>query len=250
MKRIYLVEDEPLAFKRLSKLILELEPNWEIVGHADSVESAVDFLKKMPSPDLIFMDIQLADGISFSIFESVEIKAPVIFTTAYDEYALKAFKVNSIDYLLKPIDADELKASITKFKQRSSSQFPDISSIIQEINSNKNYRSRFLLTKGDSLIPIETSDIAWIIAEDKLVFLIQNSGNKSLFPFTLDELTTQLNPIDFFRINRSVIAHRNSIQKAELHFNGKIKIHLNPSTESEQFVSREKAASFKDWWGS
>jgi DNA-binding LytR/AlgR family response regulator len=151
---------------------------------------------------------------------------------------------------LKPIDADELKASITKFKQRSSSQFPDISSIIQEINSNKNYRSRFLLTKGDSLIPIETSDIAWIIAEDKLVFLIQNSGNKSLFPFTLDELTTQLNPIDFFRINRSVIAHRNSIQKAELHFNGKIKIHLNPSTESEQFVSREKAASFKDWWGS
>jgi DNA-binding LytR/AlgR family response regulator len=250
MKRIYLVEDEPLAFKRLSKLILELEPNWEIVGHADSVESAVAYLSTEAMPDLLFMDIQLADGISFSIFEKVEIKCPVIFTTAYDEYALKAFKVNSIDYLLKPIDADELRLAISKFKERSSNVLPDLTQLLQGIQGTKKYRTRFLLTKGDALIPVEVAEIAFIVAEDKLVFLYQQSGVKSIFPFTLDELSAQLDPRFFFRVNRSIIAQRNAIQKAELHFNGKIKIHLLPTLETEQFVSREKAGAFKEWWGS
>ena len=250
MKRIYLVEDEPLAFKRLSKLILELEPNWEIVGHADSVESAVAYLATEAMPDLLFMDIQLADGISFSIFEKVEIKCPVIFTTAYDEYALKAFKVNSIDYLLKPIDVDELCLAISKFKERSSNVLPDLTQLLQGIQGTKNYRTRFLLTKGDALIPVEVAEIAYIIAEDKLVFLYQRSGVKSIFPFTLDELSSHLDPRFFFRVNRSIIAQRSAIQKAELHFNGKIKIHLLPNTEAEQFVSREKAGAFKEWWGS
>ena len=250
MKRIFLIEDEPLALKRLSKLILSLEPQWEIIGHADSIESAQAFLTRNAMPDLLFMDIQLADGISFSLFEKVNITAPVIFTTAYDEFALKAFKVNSIDYLLKPIDVEELKGAIAKYKQQNSTTLPDFSQLLKGLQDSKNYRTRFLITKGDALIPVETTDIAYICAEDKLVFLHQRSGIKSVFPFTLDELNTQLDPSVFFRINRSIIAHRQSIAKAELHFNGKIKIHLQPSSETEQFVSREKASAFKDWWGS
>ncbi len=249
MKRIYIIEDEPLAMRRLSRMIQEIQPYWEIVGHADSIESAVSYLKSNSKPDLLFMDIQLADGISFSIFEQIEINIPVIFTTAYDDYTLKAFKVNSVDYLLKPIDSIELQAAISKFNSRSIEQIPNIAALLSSFNQEIKYRSRFLLTKGDSLIPVNTNEIAWIIAEDKLVFLMQKSGVKSIFPYTLDDLQTQLNPQDFFRINRSVLAHRNCIHKAELHFNGKIKIQLNPSLETDLFVSREKATNFKNWWG-
>ena len=151
---------------------------------------------------------------------------------------------------MKPIDAEELKAAMLKFSNRTAATLPDITSIIQEIKQANKYRTRFLLTKGDALIPVQTEDIVWVGAESKRVFLMQKSGNKTTFPFSLDELQSQLNPADFFRINRSVIACRTAILKAELHFNGKIKIQLLNWTAEELFVSREKASDFKDWWGS
>ncbi len=251
---LLIVEDEPLAAKRLHALIEELRIDFSVVSYCDSIESTVKFFNQSPSPDLAFMDIELADGRSFSIFNQVEVNCPVIFTTAYDEHALEAFKVNSIDYLLKPIDAKDLHRAVEKWKMyhlkpKVDGELARFNQLINRLQINQEYRSRILISKSDSLIPIDIQDVAWIYAEDKLNFI--GTFGKDVYPISLslDELQRELNPLIFHRANRSLIVHRKSITKASFHFNGKLKLHLNPDPEMEVYVSRERAQAFKIWLG-
>lgn len=250
--KVVIIEDEAPAARRLTGLIQECKPQAEIVAHFDSVETAVDWLQNNPAPDLAFMDIQLADGLSFDIFEAVPVKCPVIFTTAYDEYAIKAFKVNSIDYLLKPIDKAELDNAFAKYDtlaQKPQNDTIDIGELIKVFRPDT-YKSRFLVKQGQRLIPVGVDDIAYFYAEDKLVFMLTHAGNKYIVDYTVEQLESKLNPDKFFRTNRKVITSLDAVKDVHISFNGKLKIYLKPDLSEELFVSRERAPEFKNWLGS
>jgi two-component system LytT family response regulator len=249
---VLIIEDEAPAARRLEQLIKDYNSSVSIVGVIESITAAVRWLKEHESPDLIFMDIQLADGISFEIFRQMEVKTPVIFTTAYDQYTLQAFKVNSIGYLLKPISQDELNESMRKyndlkelFNQTKPGMLQALLNSIQQ--GQKVYKSRFLVKLGDRLIFIFTEQIAYFMAEDKLVFIISNEGKKYNTDFSLDDLENLLSPQFFFRINRQFITHIQSIRNIHNYFNGKLKLNLHPEPAQDVIVSRERAALFKKW---
>jgi DNA-binding LytR/AlgR family response regulator len=253
--KILIIEDEAPAARRLAGLVRDARPDAEILEIIDSVESAAKWLAAHRSPDLIFMDIQLADGLSFDIFGRVEVKAPVIFTTAYDEYALKAFKVNSVDYLLKPVDPEELSNSLRKLQTLRDQFAPPLDaavlrSLVQSLRPDQpQFKTRFLVRFGDKLVFIQADDVAYFIAEDKYVFVITRDNKKYPLDHTLDELDTMLDPSVFFRLNRKFISHLKSIQSIHTYFNGKLKLHLVPAEPEEVTVSRERAALFKKWLG-
>jgi DNA-binding LytR/AlgR family response regulator len=253
--KILIIEDEAPAARRLVSLIRGTEPGADILDTIDSVQSAVKWLQTHRSPDLIFMDIQLADGLSFDIFSQVEVQAPVIFTTAYDEYALKAFKVNSVDYLLKPIEPEELHNSLLKL-QKMRDQFASpldqqvLRSLVQSLQPGQpQFKNRFLVRFADKLVFIQAEDIAYFRAEDKYVFILTRENKKYPLDHTLDELDSLLDPAIFFRLNRQFIANLRSIQSIHSYFNGKLKLHLQPAPEEEVTVSRERSAAFKKWLG-
>jgi len=248
--KIAIVEDEQLAAEKLEKMILKYDSSCNIVGRLDSVDTATEWLKNQGSPDLMFLDIQLTDGTSFDIFRHVSIECPVIFTTAFDQYALQAFQLHSIDYLIKPISQEKLNAALDKLKdfKASLSQNTDINHIVEELAQKQNaYKSRFLVKSGSTLRSIETRDIAYFFSEDKLVFLMTGSGSRFVLSETLDELESQLNPADFFRINRQYIVNFKSIHKVHQHFKGRLKIELSPPPAEEIFISNRRASAFKDW---
>lgn len=259
---LLLVEDEDLAAKKLKKMLFEIDPDMCCIGMTDSFESSVEWLKQNGCPDLIFMDIELADGQSFEIFSRIDVKCPVIFTTAYDEFALKAFKVNSIDYLLKPIKPEELKASLDKFKTlRTQSKGAGIGSGLQQQSIEKlvetlvaqqhgeRYRNRFLVKSGQRLMPIAAEFISYFFTEDKIVFMRTKDNHKFAMDYTLDELEQQLDPKYFFRANRQFILNTICIDEIHTWFNGKLKVSVRPKPEEEVIVSRERAGDFKSWLG-
>lgn len=253
--RILIIEDEAPAARRLNALIKAQNPVAEILDVVDTVEGAVKWLQTHEPPELIFMDIQLADGLSFDIFDQVEVKAPIIFTTAYDEYALRAFKVNSVDYLLKPIEQEELACSLQKLRNlRDQFASPlDVNALrllMQSLQPGQpQYKNRFLVRFADKLVFIQTEDIAYFMAEDKYVFIFTRENKKYPVDHTLDELDSLLDPATFFRLNRRLIAHLSSIQTIHSYFNGKLKLNLQPNPAIEVIVSRERAAAFKRWLG-
>ena len=253
MIKALLVEDEIHAAERLKKLLLDVDPEIEILDVLDSVESTVNWLRVNPAPQLLFLDIQLADGRSFDIFEHVKVQSPVIFTTAYDEYAIKAFKLNSIDYLLKPIKIEELKESIQKFRSikeyfSESDLESKIFSILTDIkHETKSYKNRFLINKGDSLIPVSVDEIAYFYAEDKENFIITFAGNRYFVNYSLDSLEEMLDPSIFFRVNRQFILAANAINKVHNYFNYKLKVEVNPIIDKEIIISRSKTGEFKNW---
>jgi DNA-binding LytR/AlgR family response regulator len=245
-----IIEDEPEASKRLEKLIRAIVPNVNILQHLDSNKKSVDWLKNNPSPDLIFMDIQLGDGISFQIFEQVEIKAPVIFTTAYDEYALKAFKVNSIDYILKPVDEEELRAAIQKYQRLI--QVPDHNKVMDTINLamqmlTKRYKERFVVKVGEHLKSVETHDILFFFSLEKTTFAQTADGRKNILDFTMDQLEGLLDPSRFFRINRKYIVNMKSIQDMISYSNARLRLVLKTSNDNEVIVARERLQKFREW---
>lgn len=246
--KILIIEDELPASRRLIKILKEILPNCEILDTIDSVSEAIEKIPNYLQIDLILMDIQLADGLSFDIFEHININFPIIFVTAYDEYALKAFKVNSIDYLLKPIDKNELEKSIEKlafFKQPIS-----IQNILKQIQiEKKEYKTRFLVKLGEKLIFVPIQEIAYFKADEKIVCLHTLENKKYFVDYSLDDLENILNPNDFFRLNRQFITQIKAIKNIHTYFNGKLKIELTPATDVEVLISREKNAIFKDWLG-
>lgn len=256
--KIFIVEDEDLAVKKLIKTLHSVNPDLEIAGTADSIASTVQWLEEHPHPDLILMDIELSDGQSFEIFNRIEVKSPVIFTTSYDEYALKAFKVNSIDYLLKPIQKEELELALNKFKKLKGEQSDPSESVINikqlmnELRQNahpKEYRKRFLVKHTQKLISIDIEQIRYFYSEDRLNFFKTLDDKKYLVDYSMDEIEEMLNPDEFFRINRAFIVAIKSIDQINDYFGNRLKLVLNPAIDKETIVSREKVSDFKEWMG-
>jgi DNA-binding LytR/AlgR family response regulator len=249
---VIIVEDEIPAATRLSKLVKAIDTDITILEKIDSVETAIKYFSKNHEADLIFMDIQLADGISFDIFNAISISTPVIFTTAFDQYTLKAFKLNSVDYLLKPIDEKELQQAIQKYKDlfiRKEQYTSDkILKALQQINGTK-YKERLLIKKGQQLSYLKTEILSHCFADGKLCFAIDNNGTKFLLENNLTILETQLNPDKFFRINRHLLVNIEAVKKVHTWLGGRLKLELHPATEADSIVSRERVNGFKEWLG-
>lgn len=246
-----IIEDEQPAAKQLAKLIQKIRPQAQLLSSLDSIESSVEFFATTSDiPDLIFMDIQLADGLSFDIFDQVTVQAPVIFTTAFDQYTLKAFKVNSIDYLLKPIDPEELGTAIEKYEniyQQPPALSPALLYQLKHALTEPAYKERFLIKIGQQLIYLRTEEIRYFFSEDSLVYAITVENKKHLVDFSLDQLEQVLSPHDFFRINRKIILHLEAIHKIHTYFNGRLKLEILPRQDLEAIVSRDRVPDFKQW---
>ncbi len=249
--RVIIIEDETPAANRLTKMLRDI--GIEVTRKLDSVEASVRYLETAERPDLIFMDIQLADGLSFSIFEQVQLTTPVVFTTAFDNYMLKAFKVNSLDYLLKPIDEAELAQAVAKYRQLyldpdSRSLKERIGKMVQEMGLVK-YKERILIKRGQQLHSVKTTDIAHCRAEGKLCFAMDFGSNSYLLDHTLGQLEGCLDPGKFYRVNRGLLVNIDSIRKVHTWLGGRLKVELAPGASVDTVVSRERVNGFKEWLG-
>jgi len=249
MMNVLIIEDEESAYKNLKHILLEINPSINIVSWLQSVEQSIEWFNSNNSPDLIFLDIHLSDDLSFKIFESVQVTCPIIFTTAFDEFAIKAFELNSIDYLLKPISQKNIETSLAKFDTRIKSHSNPYEKLIEDlknISKEPNYKERFLVNKGDELVIILTTDISYFYKDNDTYIVLEN-GNRYPIKFTLEQLIELLNPAKFYRINRQIIVSINAISKITLWFKGKLKLQLTPKFDDDVFVSREKSMDFKSW---
>lgn len=249
MIKCLIIEDEQLAAERLSGLIEEMFDDIRVIGNTPSIIKSIDFLSNNKI-DLIFMDIHLSDGLSFKIMEQIRIDIPIIFTTAYDKYAIKAFKYNSVDYLLKPINEDELKASIEKFKKINNTTILDISKLINSFSQvNREYKKRFLVQIGTKIKSIEVSNVAYFYAMDKAVYMTVKTGASYIIDNTLESLEEVLDEDKFFRINRKMIINSESIENMEAYSRGRVFISLkpNPPKGIDGIVSIDRSSEFKSW---
>ena len=251
---ILIIEDEEPAFRRLQKMLKELEPNHTMLNQIVSVSSAIKWFKENDAPDLIISDIQLSDGISFEIFKQVDIKCPIIFTTAYDQYAIEAFKVNSIDYLLKPVKKEELEKAVTKFKNlipTTSAPAIDINKLLQSLQpaTGTDYKKRFVVRYGEHIKTIDIEEVVYFYTEDKATFLCTKDARRFVVDFNLDTLDSILDPKVFFRINRQFIISIHSIAEMFAYSKSRVLIKLNPAAKHETIVSTERSADFKHWLG-
>ena len=247
---VIIIEDEKPSARRLQRMLTNLNVEAETMLH--SVEESIDWFQNNEHPDLIFLDIQLSDGLSFEIFEAIEIKSAVIFTTAYDEYALQAFKLNSIDYLLKPIDENDLQTAVEKFKART----PDNKSVTLDFNDIKKllvnpiereYKKRFSVKVGQHIKLINIEDIECIYSENKGTYAFTNEGRNYLLDMTLDQLEDELEPHVFFRVSRKFYVNVNAIKDIISYTNSRLQIKLNNYNEQEVIVARERVKDFKNW---
>lgn len=250
--RVLIIEDELPAANRLSKMLQATTDEAEIIKRLDSVESSVKFLQNEPAPDLIFMDIQLADGISFDIFGQVKVKAPVIFTTAFDQYTLRAFKVNSIDYLLKPIEENELQQAVNKFRELHGKKDIDLSEkmhrLIEQVQASR-YKERLLIKRGQQLSYLKTTAAAFCFADGKLCYAVDFNNNKFLLENNLSQLEELLDPVKFYRINRHLLVNIEAVSKVHTWLGGRLKVELMPAPGIDTVVSRERVNGFKEWLG-
>jgi DNA-binding LytR/AlgR family response regulator len=248
--RVIIIEDEKPSARRLNRMLADLDTNVSEMLH--SVEESIDWFNNNEHPDLIFLDIQLSDGLSFEIFDAIDIKSSIIFTTAYDEYALQAFKLNSIDYLLKPIDEVELAKAVTKYKEQQPSKkivtldFDDIKKML--VNPiDREYKKRFTVKVGQHLKMIPTDEIECIYSENKGTYAHTTQGRNYLLDTTLEHLEEELQPDTFFRINRKFYVNINAIKDMVSYTNSRLQIKLNSYTEQDVIVARERVKDFKMW---
>jgi two-component system, LytTR family, response regulator LytT len=258
--KVFIIEDEELAQKKLQKTLHSVDETAEVVGIADSIRSSVNWLQNNPTPDLILMDIELCDGQSFEIFDKIEVKSTVIFTTSYDEYALKAFKVNSVDYLLKPVQKEELKAALDKLKNlkqlygggTNGNTALNVDSLVKELQqklSPKEFRKRFLVKHAQKLVSIDVTDISYFYSDGRLNFFKTSDNKKYVVDYTMDELEVMLDPDKYFRISRSFYVSISSIDQIHDYFGNRLLLHLKPAVDKEAIVSRERVTEFKTWMG-
>ena len=247
-----IVEDEMFAAQALQSLIHDINPTIEIVAILQSIKKSIEWFSANPTPDLVFMDIHLADGSSFAIFDEVKITCPIIFTTAYDEYALKAFEVNSIDYLLKPVNQKDLERAIGKYKTMTAvpnNNAELISTLIATIKKGgeRVYKSNFLVSEKDKLIPLATADIAYVFIDTGIIKAVTFASKTYYLDQTLDELEAQLNPTDFYRANRQFIVSRKAVKDLSLWFGGKMMLNLTVPVPEKITISKLKASDIKQW---
>lgn len=243
---VLIIEDEDAAIRRLAKLIQEIDPEMQIVGILDSIESSLLWFEENPMPELIFLDIHLADGSSFELFDHLSITKPVIFTTAYDQYAIQAFKVNAIDYLLKPIKKNELQEAIIKYKNQEQKQAFDYQAIAKAVNRDA-YSKRFLIRFGQQIKVVEMHQAAYFYTLEKITFLVSKEGKRYPMDHSLDRLEEMADPRQFFRINRQFIINLDAIKEMYAYSKSRIKIELQPACEIETIVSTERSHLFKKW---
>lgn len=254
--KILIIEDEELAVKKLQKTLLSIDANIQVVGSCGSITSSVEWINTNPLPDLILMDIELLDGQSFEIFNQVEIKTPVIFITSYDEYALKAFKVNSVDYLLKPVQKEDLEAALNKYKKMfasvKDSSALNMETLVKELQQKlqpKEFRKRFLVKNVQKLVSVELEDIAYFYSDGRLNFFKTNDNKKFVVDYTMDELEDMLDPEKYFRISRSFYVSINGVDQIHDYFGNRLLLNLRPEVDKEALVSRERVSEFKKWMG-
>ncbi|MCI4669779.1 MAG: LytTR family DNA-binding domain-containing protein [Bacteroidia bacterium] len=252
--KVLIIEDEPLAAERLIQLIHQYESHIEILDILDSIESAVEWFQENPTPDLVFQDIELADGSSFRIFEQIKAKPPVIFVTAYDAFALQAFKANSVDYLLKPIDFEELANAMDKFvkvfweKNRKQRLPFDIEALADAIQGKtQTFKERFVVKKGEFIHPIPVSDILYFYSEDKVSFIRTRKNERYILDETLNEIEDKLDPKEFFRVNRQFLCRFEAIKEIVAFSQRRLKLSIEFAEEKEILVSRERIRDFKNW---
>ncbi len=250
---VIIIEDESGVAQNLVDILGEIEPGIRVLGIIESVKDAVTWLRENPDPELGFFDIRLADGDSFEIFEKVEVNFPVIFTTAYDEYAIKAFKVNSIDYLLKPIDKKSLIAALNKYEAfYKKDTIVDNTLLLKAIEQlrlkdEKKFKKSFLVYIRDQILPVSVEDIAYFFLENEVVYCVTFKDKKFVIDQTLDRISSQTDPESFFRANRQYIVSRKTVKSADQHFNRKLKLNLSPSPNEDVFISKTKVTEFKEW---
>jgi len=249
---VLIVEDEERNANKLMRLLQQIEPAIVILGVVESIKSCVHWMNTNKTPDLLFMDIRLEDGLCFEIFEQVNITVPVIFTTSYDEYALKAFKVNSIDYIMKPVQEEDLIRAMNKYKTLNTVGLNDsIKSILGNLSRKEvEYRSRFLIPYKDGFKTVKVEEIDYIYSELKITHLVLLDRTEIIISQTMEELEEELNPTLFFRANRQYIVQIDSIHNIQNYYNGKLKISLIRDPQREIIVSREKSPLFKNWLNS
>jgi two-component system LytT family response regulator len=257
---LVIIEDESIAARRIGKMVQHLDPSIQVQAVLDSVAGTVQWLQNNPAPDLILLDIELVDGQSFEIFNQVELHCPVIFTTAYDEYAIRAFKVNSIDYLLKPIQEKELAQSLQKFKNLKqvfagkASATLNMETLLQQLREQamspaRVSRDRILVKQGQRMFPIATAEIAYFFTKDKQNYLCTKSNKQYLIDYTLEELEKSLDHKHFFRANRQYIIEFSAVARVHQYFQSKLKVELTPKPEEEVIISREKVGELRLWLG-
>ncbi len=248
MIKTLIIEDENAAAERITRLLNEADHEIEITGISESVSSAVDWLKNNDSPDLIILDIQLADGVSFEIFKQVKVESFVIFTTAYDEYAIKAFELNSIDYLLKPIQPDKLKLSIAKYKRLTNSERSlDIESVLKALYNKTIFKERFLINFGSKIKSVHIDEIAYFYSVEKLTFLCMTEDKHYPLEHSLNSIENMVDPSKFFRINRQFLINFSALDKIHVLSKSRIKIELKPVWKDNIYISKAKTHEFRNW---
>ena len=244
---VLIVEDETTAYENMVDLLALVDPNIHVVGNTESIRQTIKWLGEHEAPDLIFMDIHLSDGSAFVIFDEIRIEIPIIFTTAYDRYAIEAFKVNRIDYLLKPVKEDDMRRALTKFSKWGR---PDISQYLSQIAqmvSKPNYSDKILIPYKDKLLPVSLSEIACFYTTDKNTFVFLKNGMKYPYGKTLDQIYSTLNPHDFFRANKQFIVARNSVSNITIWFDNRLLVSLEVDTPERIYVSKNRASEFQAW---
>jgi len=249
MIRVLIVEDEQPAAARLEKLLKKVDSNIQVLDVIDSVDGAIKWFGKNDSPELLMLDIQLADGLSFDIFKQIEVDAFVIFTTAYDEYAIRAFELNSIDYLLKPVNPEKLQKSIQKYQKLAGrNQQVNLESLMEVLDQRKSpYKKRFAVNVGSKIISVETCSVAYFYSMEKSTFLCTNGNHHYPLDFSLEHLEQLLDPELFFRINRQVIIQYNSIEKVHILSRSRVKVETNPPAHEDLLVSTARTHPFRLW---
>lgn len=252
---ILIIEDEHGAAQNLQAIIKEINSSIKILAIIETVQDTVNWIANNPTPNLAFFDIQLADGNSFEIFQKVKVEFPVIFTTAYDQYAIKAFKVNSVDYLLKPIQKQELEFALNKFRKiyenKETVNFDNLSKLISELGSSpkKKFRKTFLIHHQDRILPVSVSDFAFFFIKMGVVYGVTHQKEKYCIEQTLESIEEEINPDEFYRANRQYIVSRKGIKEAAHYFNGRLKLKITPTPKDEILISKAKVAEFKEWLG-
>ena len=245
--RVLIIEDEGIAAERLASLINQLEPEWKIIEVLDSVKSAVKWFSSNQEPDLAFFDIQLADGHSFEIFNQIKLNCPIIFTTAYDQYALQAFKVNSVDYILKPIKQVDLATAIGKFKANKTSDV-DMNAIMSLLKlQTQKFKERFVIKVGEHLKSIDINNVRLFYSQDKSTYLLTDQKQKYMLDFTLDQIETMVDPSNYFRISRKFIVSIPAISDIITFSNSRLKLRFHDMDTEEAIVARERVADFRAW---
>lgn len=244
---ILIVEDETAAYENLVAILHEIDPTIQITGNTESISQTVKWLQTGQSPDLILMDIHLSDGSAFAIFDRIVLETPVIFTTAYDEYAIDAFKVNSIDYLLKPIKVEDLRRSLDKFKKWSRQDILQYLTQLAQLNQGPKYKDKLLIPVKDKLLPVNVKDISFIYTTERSTRIYLKDGSQYPYARSLDQIAASLDPADFNRANKQFVIARNSVKNITIWFDSRLMIKMDIESPERIYVSKNKAAEFKAW---